>query len=234
MLTDCDLLDYIFSEEDYVFLESHSKHFLMSFIASNIKSIVSIKVKQRNDGLTDQVSRILVAKVFVLGSLVMGLGWFHDKITCMPPTDTKLRPEFIHKSCWIKGFYVYPVLENHMEKTGFYGIPKYLGKDGFRNGTSDLCSTIDKDHQPVKSCVALQKQYFNQYQWMPFYVASLAILFYMPYIIFRVVNTDMISLRYNMDVSDVSLFYFLFFILFFTGKALSYIIRIEVILCTLL
>ena len=210
-------MEFLLGDEDYNFLESHSKNFLMSFIASNIKSIVSIKVKQRNDGLTDQVSRILVAKVFILGSLVMGLGWFHDKITCMPPKDTSLRPEFIHKSCWIKGFYVYPILEDHMHKTGYYGIPKYLQKDGFRNGTTDFCSTFGKDHLRVPSCIPLKKQYFNQYQWMPFYVASLAILFYMPYIIFRVVNTDMISLRYNMDVSDVSLFYFILFLFSFAN-----------------
>ena len=50
-----DVLDFLLGDDDYDFLEVHHSTFLMSFIASNIKSIVSIKVKQRNDGLTDQV-----------------------------------------------------------------------------------------------------------------------------------------------------------------------------------
>ena len=37
-------------------------------------------------------------------------------------------------------------------------------------------------------------RYFLHYQWVPFYVVSLAILYYVPYLIFKSVNSDLISL----------------------------------------
>lgn len=37
-------------------------------------------------------------------------------------------------------------------------------------------------------------RYFLQYQWLPFYVASLAALYYVPYILFKMVNADILSL----------------------------------------
>ena len=37
-------------------------------------------------------------------------------------------------------------------------------------------------------------RYFLHYQWLPFYVCSLAILYFFPYLIFKAGNTDMITL----------------------------------------
>jgi len=37
-------------------------------------------------------------------------------------------------------------------------------------------------------------RYFLHYQWVPFYVCSLAILYYFPYLVFKLGNADMISL----------------------------------------
>ena len=58
----------------------------------------------------------------------------------------------------------------------------------------------------LSDCTPMSKQYYLQYQWMPFYVASLAILVYMPYVLFRIVNTDMVSLRTTMKSEKVLTF----------------------------
>jgi len=41
----------------------------------------------------------------------------------------------------------------------------------------------------------MQKTFYLQFQWMPFFIASLALLQYFPYLIFRIVNTDIVSLK---------------------------------------
>ena len=42
--------------------------------------------------------------------------------------------------------------------------------------------------------VSIIYRFFLQYQWMQFYIASLAIFYYFPYIMFQLINTDVISL----------------------------------------
>ena len=60
----------------------------------------------------------------------------------------------------------------------------------------------------------LYYRYFLHYQWVPFYVCSLAILYFFPYLIFKLGNSDMISLvdtvRAGMlkDVDKISNNYF--------------------------
>ena len=171
----------------------------MSLIAGSIKSILAVKLKTRHDSYTDQVSRIFVAKMFIVASLVLGVDWFQDTVQCITPsTITELKSKFVHSACWIQGFYVYPEMENYMKQSGYYGIPEAIEVDGILNGTKHLCGTKMKLIMfPTKKCVPMERYYFTQYQWMPFCVASLAMLFYAPYIIFRLVNADMISLRLN-------------------------------------
>lgn len=53
-------------------------------------------------------------------------------------------------------------------------------------------------------CQPMVKRYYLQYQWMPFYIATLSLLFYMPYVLFRIVNTDMISLKASLGKDKVS------------------------------
>ena len=48
---------------------SYKMHIFMSFIASNIKSVVTIKVKQRNDSLADQVRLYFI--LFTHGCLML-------------------------------------------------------------------------------------------------------------------------------------------------------------------
>ena len=53
-------------------------------------------------------------------------------------------------------------------------------------------------------CQPMKKLYYLQYQYMPFFVASMAVLLYMPYVLFRIINTDMVSLRTTLGKGNVS------------------------------
>ena len=77
-------------------------------------------------------------------------------------------------------------------------MPRDVELNGIRHeGT--LCRMIQKTtHRLDPGCKPLTKVYYVQYQYFPFYIASLGILYYMPYILFRVINSDIISLRGNL------------------------------------
>ena len=166
-------------------------------MAGNIKSLLAIKIKARHDSYSDQFSRIFAAKMFVVASLVMGIDWLHDTVSCIIPKDANLEKGYVHSACWITGFYVYPELEKAMKSSCSYGIPKHIQVDGFRKGTTTSCVTENQ-----KSCVPLKQYFFAQYQWMPFFVGSLSLLFYLPYIMFRIVNTDFISLKNDLETPE--------------------------------
>jgi len=166
----------------------------MSIITGNIKDILEIKIKARHDSYTDQFSRIFMTKVFLISSLVMGVEWFHDSVACMVPKNSELSEEFVHSACWIQGFYVYPEMTKRLSESNYYGIPKNLDFDGLTIG-GELCQSYTRQGLRNVGCRALTRRYYLQYQWMPFYIASLSIMFYMPYVMFRIINTDIISLR---------------------------------------
>ena len=75
----------------------------MSLITNNIKTILAIKIKDRHDAYTDQFSRIFMVKMFVISSLIMGVDWFHDSVSCMVPKNSELSSAFVHSACWIQG-----------------------------------------------------------------------------------------------------------------------------------
>ncbi|XP_066934575.1 innexin inx3-like [Clytia hemisphaerica] len=170
-----------------------------------LRSLLVIKIKQRHDSYTDQVSRIVVAKIFILCSIIISIDWFHDEMNCITPSGDTLPQEFIQTGCWVRGFYIYPHLANHMSESSYYGIPTDLRNDGYlESDESHLCqittlaerfNSRKKDH---KHCKPMVKEYFTQYQWMPFCVSFLGFLFYFPYMIFRIANTDMINLKHNL------------------------------------
>ena len=72
----------------------------------------------------------------------------------------------------------------------YYGIPKQLQNDGTR-GTA-FCRT---DKTVDDGCVPLKKTFYKQHQYFPFYMGFIALLYYLPYVMFRFVNTDLISLK---------------------------------------
>ena len=62
-----------------------------------LRSLLVIKIKQRHDSYTDQISRIVVAKIFILCSIIISIDWFHDEMNCITPSDDTL-PQV----CWIQ------------------------------------------------------------------------------------------------------------------------------------
>ena len=54
---------------------------------------------------------------------------------------------------------------------------------------------MTKENTRNDDCTPLTRVYYSQYQYMPFYIASLAVFYYVPYIMYRVVNSDVIALK---------------------------------------
>jgi len=188
------------------------------YVGDSLKALLSIKLKTRDDHLSDQVSRILVVKVLVVVSMGLSLIWFHSETRCIPPVKSKgkeLPAQFIHRGCWAKGFYIYPQLGEHMRKSAYYGIPFELKWNGYRpDDPSQLCRVNEYGGSTdEENCFAMEREYFNQYQWMPMSMLLLSFVFYFPYIVFRMVNTDLINLRSNlknlqMETNQLAYLYF--------------------------
>ena len=81
----------------------------------------------------------------------------------------------------------------------YYGLPDSLAENGLKSDGS-LCE-VGKD----ENCTPLEKTFYLQYQWFPFYVAAIGLLFYLPYIAFRYINTDLISLKGTIKALEVDI-----------------------------
>lgn len=168
----------------------------MVIITDSIKDVLSIKLKLRHDDLTDQFNRIFMAKMFIISSLVMGVDFFSDRVSCILTSESHLSRDFVHSACWIQGFYIYKEMKNHATESGYYGIPKDVDVDGVYPDTDKLCRRVNKaTHLLDTQCKEMTKVFYTQFQYFPFYVASLAVAYYAPYVLFRVVNRDLINLR---------------------------------------
>ena len=165
--------------------------------AVNLKDILTIKIKPRHDSYSDQFNRIFMTKMYLLASVLIGIDYFHDSVSCIVPSRSEMDSNFVHSACWIAGFYIYPNLNEHVKASGFYGIPKDLDHDGV-DENQKLCAVYDRYEDRNPYCRPFEKLYFLQYQWYPFYIGSLALLHYLPYILFRMTNSDIISLRNSM------------------------------------
>jgi len=160
----------------------------------NLKDILSFKIRFRSDSWTDQWNRLVMCKLFVVMALVIGIDYFQDEITCMISENVSVDVNFVQSACWISGFYVYPDLLSNWKHVGYHGIPKDLSMDGTTSDGS-LCSTVTKYGIDDPSCAPMKKEFYLQYQWYPFFVGSLALLYYIPYLVYRFVDKDIISLR---------------------------------------
>ncbi|XP_057297140.1 innexin inx2-like isoform X2 [Hydractinia symbiolongicarpus] len=161
-------------------------------IVRSLKDVISIKIKARHDSFCDQFSRLFMTKMLLIASVIMGFDYFSDKVSCIVPRASSLSKDFIHSACWISGLFIYAEMKDRLEDSGYYGIPHKIKHDGLRDG--HLCET--KDLNKVHStCIRMGRIYYLQYQWMPFYIGALAVLYYFPYIIFRLVNADLVSLK---------------------------------------
>lgn len=150
-------------------------------------------MKTRHDSICDQFNRLFMTRVLLIMSVIMGFDYYSDKVSCMVLGESHLGKDFIHAACWISGFYIYEEMKTRLDKSSYYGIPYTIDNDGIEYDGS-LCPTRDKNGK-IPGCNPMTKVYYLQYQWMPFYVGSLAIFYYIPYIIFRMVNTDLVSLK---------------------------------------
>jgi len=168
----------------------------MSGHTGEIRKMLTINIKDRDDSFTDQFHRILMSKVLVVAAMVLGLKWFHDSVTCIVPGSAGISSDYVHQACWIQGLYIYKELQHNSEDTpiAYYGIPKSLTTDGLY-GNGKLCGTKDRSRNANEKCTPMEKTFYLQYQWFPLFVACLAFLYYSPYILFKNVNSDMISLK---------------------------------------
>ena len=94
----------------------------------------------------------------------------------------------------LSGFYVFEEMVSRFDECGYYGIPKNMEFDGI-NSLGQLCAVNDRALGKVNGCHPMKKKHYVQYQYMPFFIASLAILFYLPYVIFKSINSDLMSLK---------------------------------------
>ncbi|XP_047144497.1 uncharacterized protein LOC124818070 [Hydra vulgaris] len=169
----------------------------MSLITGSIKDILSIKLKSRHDAYTDQFSRIFMTKMFIISALIMSVDFFNDKVACIQ-SDSRMTSEFVHSTCWIQGFYTFAELNNCTKHCGYFGIPQEIQMDG-RNEKNELCNT-----KAGSSCLPMTKVFFVQYQYFPFYIASLSVFYFIPYIFFRVINSDLTSLKSYMKCTSIT------------------------------
>jgi len=166
----------------------------MSLLTDTISGLVSIKLKPRQDGLTDQYNRILMMKTSILLSAFIGFNYFNDKVSCIVGNSESMDGDFVGATCWIQGFYIYEDLRSRLEDSAYFGIPRNMDYDGV-TAQGVLCSTTDRGLDHVEECVPMKKQFYLQYQYMPFLIASFAFLYYVPYMLFQVVNSDLESLK---------------------------------------
>jgi len=182
----------------------------MSNVTGDIKKLFNFKYKTRNDSVTDQFNRVFMVKAMLVAAFLTGMNWYKDDIKCIVPKhmDTSSIAGFGGQACWINGFYVYEQLRHKENFHGYYGIPMDLN----HNGTDNYGKTCEA--APGKSdCKAMEKKFYLQYQWFPFYIAMLAVLYYAPYIMFGYVNNDLITLRKTIknqkaNVEDIVANYF--------------------------
>merc|ERR1712168_168496 len=155
-----------------------------------LKDILSIKIKPRHDSLCDQFNRLFMVKILLISSVIMGFDYFSDRVSCMVPKESHLSKDFIHSVCWISGFYIFKEMKLRPQKSSYYGIPERIEHDGLdENGK--LCHV--QNHDGV--CNSMTKIFYLHYQWMPFYIGALSVFFYLPYVMFRMVNSDLVSLK---------------------------------------
>lgn len=177
---------------------------MSGLIAGTIKSLLQIKPKSRCDTYTDQYHRIFMVKMAMVSSLLLAMNWLKDTMSCIIPGHHGIDGKFTSQACWINGFFIYKELRHVPGMFGYYGIPKSFEDNGYyppidSYGAPEPCQVNSND----KACIPLSKTFYLQYQWFPFYMAALALLYYLPYIFYRHHNSDVISLKTNLKAPDV-------------------------------
>jgi len=177
-------------------------------LTGEIKDLLTIQIKPRHDPMCDQYSRIFMVKLLLVCTIIIGVNQYQDTVQCIVPEsldicsgddDPDSSCQFLHAACWIQGMYVYKQLLDRVNDVAYFGMPKNIDQDGYINGTDDLCEMVPRlDATPNPKCIPMDKTFYLQYQWMAFFVAALAVLYYLPYVMFCKINSDLICLRANM------------------------------------
>jgi len=170
-------------------------------VVDDVKGILSVSIKVRHDGYADQFSRILMVRIMMVGALIIGLNWYSDGIKCIIPGSLGIDGGYVSSACWINGLYVYEEIRNHADELGYYGVPRQINHDG-KLKSGHLCAQVNLN-KVTPGCEAMTKTFFLQYQYLVFVIACLAALYYSPYILFKLANTDFISLKDNLANDDV-------------------------------
>jgi len=173
-------------------------------IAADVKDMLSIKMKHRHDSFTDQFTRILLMKLMLLGAFFIGMNWFSDSINCIMPGTNDISDKFASPACWINGLYIYEDIQAHEGHLGYYGIPRNLRDDGITED-GEPCSTVaTQSRKVIKGCTARPRTFYLQYQYMVFLVAILAGVYHLPYLVYKICNSDIISLRGNVKSDETA------------------------------
>lgn len=183
----------------------------MALAATALKDMLSISIKSRHDSHSDQFNRIFMVKILLIGSVVTGLSWYTDSLNCIVPGSHEVSGDFVSSTCWIQGVYIYKDLRYRVDEVAYFGIPKDIDQDGYLKNTpeKELCplhpkSAIPSRRPPKKDphCLPMEKIYYLQFQYMPFLLAALSIMFYLPYVWFKTVNSDLISLKDHVKADE--------------------------------
>jgi len=175
-------------------------------LTGHIKELLTIDSKSRHDPACDQYSRIFMVRLLLVCTIVIGVNEHRDAITCIIPNSLDICNQdeeegascnFVNGACWVQGLYVYKQLIDKVNTgVAYYGIPKNIDQEGYMQGTGELCNLEPKlGVEPSEKCIPMEKTFFLHYQYMAFLVASIGLLYYLPYIMFCRVNRDMIALK---------------------------------------
>lgn len=72
-------------------------------LAASIQELVSIKIKPRHDGITDQYNRIFMVKICLICAAIIGVNYFSDKVSCIVANENGMDGGFVGSACWIQG-----------------------------------------------------------------------------------------------------------------------------------
>jgi len=159
-------------------------------IADDVLSILKVKIKPRKDSYSDQFSRIFLLKFMMVGAMFTGLTWYSDSINCL--SVDLVDKGFAATSCWINGFYIFDEIKYDQNKLGYYGIPDDIKVDGTYADGGELCETKGNPN-----CRPMKKTFFLQYQYITFFLVAMGAIYYVPYVFFKFINTDLESLKGN-------------------------------------
>ena len=60
----------------------------MAALLGDVRKILAVKMKTRQDSHTDQYNRLVMVKVMLISSFAVGMNWFKDKLKCIVPKSS--------------------------------------------------------------------------------------------------------------------------------------------------